>query len=108
MNTEEGGKQDQSLSNWEYRILAISCALQCAQLIDKIAREGTTDQTTAAALQEPLFVLNPKTDAEVFPRPSLLLPGLTLLESLSRGGSLRSSQMACWPMINWLAKYGTA
>lgn len=93
MNNEDGSTQSESLSNWEYRILAISCTLQCAQLIDKIAREGSADQTTAAALQEPLFVLNPKTEAEVFPRPSLLVPGLTLVESLSRGGSLRSLQM---------------
>ena len=92
MNNEDGSTQSESLSNWEYRILAISCTLQCAQLIDKIAREGSADLTTAAALQEPLFVLNPKTEAEVFPRPSLLVPGLTLVAALSRGGSLRSLQ----------------
>ena len=92
MNNEDGSTQNELLSNWEYSILAISCTLQCAQLIDKIAREGVTDQTTATALQEPLFVLNPKTDAEVFPRPSLLVPGLTLVAALSRGGSLRSLQ----------------
>ena len=92
MNNEDGSTQDALLSNWEYRILAVSCTLQCAQLIDKIAREGVADQTTAAELQEPLFVLNPRTDAEVFPRPSVLVPGLTLVATLSRGGSLRSLQ----------------
>ena len=70
MNNEDGSTQNVPLNNWEYRILAISCTLQCAQLIAKIAREGVTDQTNATALQESLFVLNPKTDAEVFPRPS--------------------------------------
>jgi high frequency lysogenization protein len=81
-----------TLGNWEYRVLAVAFALQCAQLIDKIAREGITDQSTVAALQEPLFALNPKSPSAVFPQPNLLVPGLTLVESLSRGGSLRSFQ----------------
>ena len=93
MNTDSGSDHISTLSNWEYRVLAVSFALQCAQLIDKIAREGTTDQATVAALQEPLFVLNPKSYSTVFPKPNLIVPGLTLIETFSRGGSLRSIQM---------------
>ena len=93
MNTDSGSDHISTLSNWEYRVLAVGFALQCAQLIDKIAREGTTDQATVAALQEPLFVLNPKSYSTVFPKPNLIVPGLTLIETFSRGGSLRSIQM---------------
>ncbi|MDP5003396.1 MAG: DUF489 family protein [OM182 bacterium] len=75
MNNEDGSTQNVPLNNWEYGILAISCTLQCAQLIDKIAREGVTDQTTATALQESLFLHNPKTDAAVYPRPTKNDPG---------------------------------
>ena len=93
MNTDSGSDHISTLSNWEYRVLAVGFALQCAQVIDKIAREGTTDQATVAALQEPLFVLNPKSYSTVFPKPNLIVPGLTLIETFSRGGSLRSIQM---------------
>jgi high frequency lysogenization protein len=93
MNTDSGSDHSPTLSNWEYRVLAVGFTLQCAQQIDKLAREGSTDQATVAALQEPLFVLNPKSYSSVFPKPNLLVPGLTLIESFSRGGSLRSIQM---------------
>ncbi len=105
MNTDSGSNHSPTLSNWEYRVLAVGFTLQCAQQIDKIAREGLTDQATVAALQEPLFVLNPKSYSSVFPKPNLLVPGLTLIESFSRGGSLQRHPDDC-PVCYWHAQTG--
>ncbi|MDF1766579.1 MAG: DUF489 family protein [Gammaproteobacteria bacterium] len=83
-------------SHWqaeEWRVLAIASVLQCAQNIDKLARSGTIDDAELGKLQEPLFVLNPTSNVEVYPFPSLFLPGLTLVESLGAGGSLRRVQL---------------
>ena len=81
-----------AMTKKDYRALALASVLQCSKLIDKIARTGTLDPREINTLQEPVFVLNPRDGSDIYPQPSTLLPGLVLLETLSKSGSLRPLQ----------------
>ncbi len=93
MNQNRKDSTLDTLSKREYQTLAIASVLQCAKLIDKIARTGELDRQEVSRLQEPLFALNPRHNSDVFPSPSQYLPGLTLIEALAVSGSLRSLQL---------------
>ena len=77
----------------DHRLLALSSMILCAKSIDRIARTGEVDYATLAALQAPLFVLNPRSAGDVFAEPASLSPGLASLHALGSEGSLRDAQL---------------
>lgn len=93
MEKGRSAPEEDAMDNWDYRVMALASVLQCAQLIDRIARTGTFQQQEVSGLQSPLFVLDPRSNADVYQDPKELLPGLTLIETLASGGALREHQL---------------
>lgn len=74
-------------SEWDYRNIALSVVLQCAQLVHTLATTGNADQRQIDACIAPVFVLDPDTLADVYPDVGRFNSGLTALErSLGKDG----------------------
>lgn len=76
-----------SYSDWDYRNIALSAMMQCAQLVHTLATTGDADQRQIDACLDPVFVLDPGTVADVYPEVGRFNSGLTALErSLGKDG----------------------
>ena len=66
--------EEQSLNNsaaeltrWEWQVVALAAIAQSAALVAKLAVHGNASQTELIASVNPLLVLNPKSEADVYP-----------------------------------------
>ena len=67
-------------SSWEYRNIALAVVAQCAQLVHALATTGRADIRHIDACIAPLLVLDPNTNADVYPDAGLFSSGLNALQ----------------------------
>lgn len=67
------------LTRWEWQTIALSAVVQSAALVAKLAVHGNASQTELLASVNPLLVLNPKTEHDVYPNLGHLNLGLRAL-----------------------------
>jgi len=70
------------LTRWEWQTLALSAVVQSAALVTKLAVHGNASQTELLASVNPLLVLNPRTEADVYPNLGHLNLGLRSLHDM--------------------------
>ncbi|OGT75015.1 MAG: hypothetical protein A3H44_00670 [Gammaproteobacteria bacterium RIFCSPLOWO2_02_FULL_57_10] len=74
-------------SPWEYRNIALAVVAQCAQLVHALATTGRADIRQIDACIAPLLVLDPDSNADVYPDVSQFASGLhALQQSLGNEG----------------------
>ena len=78
-------------SRWEYQTIALAAVAQCAALVNNLARDGRAPDTEMTAAINPLFVLNPGSTAEVYPRIGELNLGLRTLQDIFSNDRLREN-----------------
>lgn len=69
-------------SRWEYQNIALAGVAQCAALVNRIATTGEVPQIELVACINPLLVLDPESNADVYPNVSELSLGLRTLQSI--------------------------
>jgi high frequency lysogenization protein len=70
------------LTRWEWQIVALAAISQAASLVSKLATHGNASQTELIASVNPLLVLNPRSEADVYPNLSHLNLGLRTLNDM--------------------------
>lgn len=70
------------LSRWEWQIVALAAVAQSAALVNKLAYYGNVSQAELIASVNPLLVLNPSSEADVYPCTGHLNLGLRTLNSI--------------------------
>ena len=70
------------LSRWEWQVVALAAVTQSAALVTKLATHGNASQTEIIASVNPLLVLNPASEADVYPSLSHLSLGLRTLNDM--------------------------
>lgn len=81
--------EEQSLNNsvaeltrWEWQVVALAAVAQSAALVTKLAVHGNASQTELLASVNPLLVLNPRSEADVYPNLGHLNLGLRSLNDM--------------------------
>lgn len=69
-------------SRWEYQNIALACVAQSATLVQRLAAQGQVPQQELIAAVNPLFVLDPESTAEVYPRVGDLSMGLRAMQAI--------------------------
>lgn len=67
------------LTRWEWQTVALAAVAQSAALVAKLAVHGNASQTELLASVNPLLVLSPRSEADVYPNLSHLNLGLRTL-----------------------------
>ena len=70
------------LTRWEWQTVALAAVVQSAALVSKLAGHGNASQTELLASVNPLLVLNPRTEADVYPNLGHLNLGLRSLHDM--------------------------
>lgn len=70
------------LTRWEWQVVALAAVAQSAALVAKLAVHGNASQTELLASVNPLLVLNPRSEADVYPSLSHLNLGLRTLNDM--------------------------
>jgi high frequency lysogenization protein len=70
------------LTRWEWQTVALAAVVQSAALVSKLAVHGNASQTELLASVNPLLVLNPRTEADVYPNLGHLNLGLRSLHDI--------------------------
>jgi len=70
------------LTRWEWQTVALAAVVQSAALVTKLAVHGNASQTELLASVNPLLVLNPRTEADVYPNLGHLNLGLRSLHDM--------------------------
>ncbi len=70
------------LTRWEWQIVALAAVAQSAALVAKLAVHGNASQTELLASVNPLLVLNPRSEADVYPNLGHLNLGLRTLHDM--------------------------
>ena len=70
------------LTRWEWQVVALASVAQSAALVAKLAVHGNASQTEILASVNPLLVLNPKSEADVYPNLGHLNLGLRTLNDM--------------------------
>lgn len=70
------------LTRWEWQVVALAAVAQSAALVSKLAVHGNASQTELLASVNPLLVLNPGSEADVYPTLSHLNLGLRTLNDM--------------------------
>ncbi len=70
------------LTCWEWQIVALAAVAQSAALVTKLAVHGNASQTELIASVNPLLVLNPRSEADVYPNLGHLNLGLRSLHDM--------------------------
>ncbi len=70
------------LTRWEWQVVALAAVAQSAALVTKLAVHGNASQTELLASVNPLLVLNPRSEADVYPNLSHLNLGLRTLHDM--------------------------
>ena len=70
------------LTRWEWQIVALAAVAQSAALVTKLAVHGNASQTELLASVNPLLVLNPRSEADVYPNLGHLNLGLRTLHDM--------------------------
>ena len=81
--------EEQSLSNsaaeltrWEWQVVALAAVAQSAVLVSKLAVHGNASQTELLASVNPLLVLNPRSESDVYPNLWHLNLGLRTINDM--------------------------
>lgn len=69
-------------SSWEYQNIALAAVSQCAALVHRLAVNGKVSQIELAGAINPLFVLDPESTGEVYPRVTDLALGLRTVQAV--------------------------
>lgn len=72
------------LTRWEWQVVALAAVMQSAALVAKLAVHGNASQTELLASINPLLVLNPRSEADVYPNLGHLNLGLRTLHDVFR------------------------
>ncbi|GJM12989.1 MAG: high frequency lysogenization protein HflD [Pseudohongiella sp.] len=80
------------LTRWEWQVVALAAVAQSAALVAKLAVHGNASQTELLASVNPLLVLNPRSETDVYPNLGHLNLGLRSLSDMF--SQLRSSENA--------------
>jgi len=70
------------LTRWEWQVVALASVAQSAALVAKLALHGNASQTEILASVNPLLVLNPSSEADVYPNLGHLNLGLRTLDDM--------------------------
>lgn len=70
------------LTRWEWQVVALAAVTQSAALVAKLAVHGNASQTELLASINPLLVLNPRSEADVYPTLAHLNLGLRSLTAM--------------------------
>lgn len=70
------------LTRWEWQVVALAAVAQSAALVSKLAVHGNASQTELLASVNPLLVLNPRSEADVYPTLGHLNLGLRTLNDM--------------------------
>lgn len=70
------------LTRWEWQVVALAAVVQSATLVTKLAVHGNASQTELIASVNPLLVLNPRSEADVYPNLAHLNLGLRTLNDI--------------------------
>jgi high frequency lysogenization protein len=70
------------MTRWEWQILALAAVTQSAALAAKLAVHGNASQTELIASVNPLLVLNPRSEVDIYPNPGHLSLGLRNLHDI--------------------------
>tara|TARA_B110000858_G_C17810161_1_gene480765 strand:+ start:29983 stop:30684 length:702 start_codon:yes stop_codon:yes gene_type:complete len=70
------------LTRWEWQLIALAAVAQSAALVNKLALHGNASQTELIASVNPLLVLNPGSEADVYPSLGHLNLGLRTLNDI--------------------------
>ncbi len=70
------------LTRWEWQIVALAAVAQSAALVTKLAVHGNASQTELLASVNPLLVLNPRSEDDVYPNLGHLNLGLRTLHDI--------------------------
>lgn len=73
------------LTRWEWQTVALAAVAQSAALVAKLAVHGNASQTELLATVNPLLVLNPRNESDVYPNLSHLNLGLRTLGDMFSG-----------------------
>ena len=76
-------------SKWEYRNIALAATAQCALLVHELASKGDADPRQLRACVDPLLVLDPKANADVYPNVAAFNAGLNALQQAFSGDNTR-------------------
>lgn len=74
-------------SEWEYRNIALAATAQCALLVHELATKGDADPRQLRACVDPLLVLDPKSNADVYPSVAAFSTGLNALQQAFSGAN---------------------
>jgi len=80
------------LTRWEWQVVALAAVVQSAALVTKLAVHGNASQTELIASVNPLLMLNPRSEADVYPNLGHLNLGLRSLSDMF--SQLRSPENA--------------
>ncbi len=80
-------------SRWEYQNIALAAVTQCASLVHHLAVTGQAPQSDLVAAINPLFVLDPQSTEDVYPRVADLTRGLRTMQSLFAERSAENAEM---------------
>lgn len=78
-------------NRWEYQNIALAAVAQCASLVNKLAWQGEAPQSELLACVNPLLVLNPKSNRDVYPNVGFLNLGLRTLQEVLGNNKLREN-----------------
>lgn len=78
------------LTRWEWQVIALAAVAQSAALVAKLAVHGNASQTELLASVNPLLVLNPGSESDVYPNLRHLNLGLRTLNDMF--SQVRSSE----------------
>ena len=70
------------LTRWEWQLVALAAVAQSAALVSKLALHGNASQTELIASVNPLLVLKPGSEADVYPNLGHLNLGLRTLNDI--------------------------
>ncbi|MEX0963019.1 MAG: DUF489 family protein [Pseudohongiellaceae bacterium] len=70
------------LTRWEWQTVALAAVAQSAALVSKLAVHGNASQTELLASINPLLVLNPRNENDVYPNLGHLNLGLRTLDGM--------------------------
>lgn len=71
------------LTRWEWQIVALAAVAQSAALVTKLAVHGNASQTELLASVNPLLVLNPRSESDVYTELGHLNLGLRTLHDIA-------------------------
>jgi len=76
-------------TNWEYRNIALAATAQCALLVHELAVKGDADNRQLRACVDPLLILDPKSNADVYPNVAAFNTGLNALQQAFSGDNTK-------------------